>query len=166
MLDSTKKKIQSSKVNAIVQIALIFVALVVYVIVQFAVGKEKLGFAPVCMLFIVYFLGAFLFGIVSGVITRSGIAVVFGGISGVIGLEILLFCVAGAKYWYVWVLIGLVTIILTFALTFLLKSDKLVVEFDNQEGSGRKTYEERCAEKAAMPKPEEKPLPEIKSFKD
>lgn len=166
MLNSTEKKIKSTKINAIVQIALVAVALIVYLIVQFAVGKEALGFAPVCMLFIVYFLGAFLYGVVLGLMTRSGISVVFGGVSGVIGLEFLLFCVANAKYWYVWILIGLVMLIMIFALTFFLKSDKLAIEFDNAKDSGRKTYDERMAEKAAMPKPEEKPLPEIKSFKD
>lgn len=169
MLESTKKKITSSKINSVAQIILLAISLITYLIVQFAVGKEALGFSPIWMLFIVYFLGSFLFYVVTGVIFKRAVSLVFGGISGTLGLEILLFCVAGGKYWFVWVLIGLIILAITFALTFFLKADKLAVEFDNAPDAERKTYEQRTLEKAEAEsngEKEEKPLPEIKSFKD
>lgn len=169
MLESTKKKITSSKINSVAQIILLAISLIMYLIVQFAVGKEALGFSPIWMLFIVYFLGSFLFYVVTGVIFKRAVSLVFGGISGTLGLEILLFCVAGGKYWFVWVLIGLIILAITFALTFFLKADKLAVEFDNAPDAERKTYEQRTLEKAEAEsngEKEEKPLPEIKSFKD
>lgn len=169
MLESTKKKILSSKINSVAQIVLVTVALITYLILQFAVGKEALGFAPIWMLFTVYFFGSFLFYVVTGVIFKKAVSLVFGGISGTIGLEILLFCVAGGKYWFVWVLIGLIILAITFALTFFLKADKLAIEFDNAEDAQRKTYDQRLEEKAkaeSEAKKEEKPLPEIKSFKE
>lgn len=169
MLESTKKKITSSKINSVAQIILLAISLITYLIVQFAVGKEALGFSPIWMLFIVYFLGSFLFYVVTGVIFKRAVSLVFGGISGTLGLEILLFCVAGGKYWFVWVLIGLIILAITFALTFFLKADKLAVEFDNAPDAERKTYEQRTLEKAEAEsngEKEGKPLPEIKSFKD
>lgn len=166
MLNSTKGKIKMTKTALLSQIITLFVTLVVFLVVQLAVGKETLGFAPVWMLFIVYFLGTFAFALPVGIFKKSALAIVAGGISGVLGLEILLFCVADIKFWYVWIVIGLVLLILVFVLTFFLKSDTLTVEFDNQPDSGRKTYAERKAEKKNEPKKEEKPLPEIKSFKD
>lgn len=168
MLQSTKKKIKSYKMTVLSQIITIAVALTVYLIMQFAVGSEKLGFEPIWMLFIVYFLGTFLFGFITGLITKSAAAFVFGSVSGVIGLEILLFSAADKKYWYVWVVIGVVLLVLLFVSTFFLKSDKLVVEFDNQPDSARKTYAEKKAEGAYSENKdeEEKPLPEVKSFKD
>lgn len=169
MLESTKKKITSSKINSVAQIILLAISLITYLIMQFAVGKEALGFSPIWMLFMVYFLGSFLFYVVTGVISKKAVSLVFGGISGTLGLEILLFCVAGGKYWFVWVLIGLIILAITFALTFFLKADKLAIEFDNAPEAQRKTYEQRTLEKAEaekVAKDEEKPLPEIKSFKD
>lgn len=169
MLESTKKKITSSKINSVAQIILLAVSLITYLIVQFAVGKEALGFSPIWMLFTVYFLGSFLFYVVTGVIFKKAVSLVFGGITGTIGLEILLFCVAGGKYWFVWVLIGLIILAITFALTFFLKADKLAIEFDNAEDAPRKSYDQRTRGKAEAEnktEKEEKPLPEIKSFKD
>lgn len=169
MLESAKKKIAGSKINSVVQIILLAVSLITYLIMQFAVGKEALGFAPIWMLFIVYFLVSFIFYGVTGVISKKAVSLVFGGISGTVGLEILLFCVAGSKYWFVWVLIGLIILAITFALTFFLKADKLAIEFDNAPDAGRKTYEQRIEDNVkaeSEDKKEEKPLPEIKSFKD
>lgn len=166
MFNSTKQKIKMTKTALLSQIITLFVALVAFLIVQLAVGKENLGFAPIWMLFIVYFLGTFAFALPVGLIKKSALAIVAGGISGVFGLEILLFCVADIRFWYVWIVIGLVLLILVFVLTFFLKADALTVEFDNQPDSGRKTYAERKAEKLNAPEKEEKPLPEVKSFKD
>lgn len=166
MLNSTKQKIKMTKTALLSQVITIFIALVAFLIVQFAVGYDKLGFAPIWMFFIVYFLGTFAFALPCGIVKKSALAVIAGGVSGVLGLEVLLFSVANAKFWYVWIVIGLVALILVFVLTFFLKTDTLTVEFDNQEDSGRKTYAERKAEKENAPATEEKPLPEIKSFKD
>lgn len=166
MLESTKKKIKITKTIALAHIGILLISLVAFLICQFAVG-DKLGFPPIWMLFIVLGFGEFLFGFVGGLITKSPLSIILGGISGVIGLEILLFCAANIKYWYVWIIIGLVMLIAIFCLTFFIKSDALVVEFDNQPDSGRKTYKERLAEREEQKKnQEEKPLPEIKSFKD
>lgn len=167
MLDSTKKKIKSRKLVSLVQAGLVALSLITYVIFQFAVGKESLGFSPIWMIFIVYFLGSALFYLTTGVLVRSAVSLVYGGITCVLGLEILLFCLVGGKYWYAFLLIGVLILAIVFAMTFFLKADKLAVEFDNAPDSGRKTYAEKSAEKEENSTKKEEPvLPEIKSLKD
>lgn len=167
MLNSTKKAIKSRKITALVQALLCAVALIVYVIFQFAIGKDNLGFSPIWMIFIVYFLGSAGFYLTAGILVKSAVSLIYGGISCVLGTEILLFCLIGGKYWYAFLLIGVLILAIVFALTFYLKSDKLVVEFDNAPDSERKTYAERTDEvKEESSQKEETSLPEIKSFKD
>ena len=67
MLDSTKKKINNTKIVTFAQMILIVVALATWLILKFTVGKEGLGFQPFTMLLIVYFMGAGLFNIIFGI---------------------------------------------------------------------------------------------------
>ncbi len=166
MLESTENKIKSRKIYMIVQIAAIAIALATWLIVQFAVGKEKLGFAPIFMLFIVYFLASGVVSLVLALIGKSTHLMVTGGIEAVIGLEFLLFCVCNKKFWWVYIMIGLIVLGIIFLATFATKAKTLEIEFDNAEDKERKTYAERKAEKEAFPEEEEQVLPEIKSFKD
>lgn len=145
-MTTTNEKSKSIKINALFQMILLAVSLTVYLIFQFAVGKDVLGFLPVCTLFITYFLGSFLYGFIVGVIKRSLVGILFGGISGIIGLEILLFAAAGAKYWYVWIIVGVIVAIIMLAMLVFVKSDKLAIKYDNAPETGRKTYAEKKAE--------------------
>lgn len=142
----TNEKSKSIKINALFQMIMLAVSLAVYLICQFAVGKDVLGFLPVCTLFITYFLGSFLYGFIGGVIKRSLVGILLGGISGIIGLEILLFAAAGAKFWYVWIIVGVIVAVITLAMATFVKSDKLAIKFDNAPETGRKTYVEKKAE--------------------
>ncbi len=158
----SEKKISANKINGISQLILVGLALIGFLIAQFAVGKEKLGFAPIWMLFMVYFVGGFLLGITTGLIKGSALSVLFGGVSGVIGLEIILFCVANIKYWYVWIVIGLVLLVMVFIAIYVMKSDKLAIEFDNRKHDLKKT----AAKETGKAEKKEEELPQIKSFKD
>lgn len=145
-MTKTNEKSKSIKINALFQMIMLAVSLTVYLIFQFAVGKDVLGFLPVCMLFITYFLGSFLYGFIGGVIKRSLVGILLGGISGIIGLEILLFAAAGAKFWYVWIIVGVIVAVITLAMATFVKSDKLAIKFDNAPETGRKTYAEKKSE--------------------
>ncbi len=155
------KKLTDNKITGLAQLILVFLSLIGFLIAQFAVGKDALGFAPIWMLFIIYFVLEFVLGITLGFIKRSSLSLLFGGISGVVGLEIILFCVANIKYWYVWIVIGLVLLVMTFIGVYVMSSDKLAVKFDNEKHDLNKA----SAKEDAIPK-EEKELPKIKSFKD
>lgn len=171
MLESTKNKIKSRKIVSLAQITIIILSLIGFLICQFAVGKDNLGFAPIWMLFIISFLGNFVFYFVSGIIKKSVISIMAGGVSGVVGLEIILFLVANIKYWYVWVVIGLLLFVILFVSTFFFKAESLEIEYDNAPDSGRKSYAEKMAEKTAEKNnaknnTDKEVSPEIKSFKD
>lgn len=164
----SEKKISANKISGLSQLILVGLSLIGFLIAQFAVGKEKLGFAPIWMLFMVYFVGGFILGLTTGLVKRSALSVFFGGISGVIGLEIILFCVANIKYWYVWIVIGLVLLVMVFIAVYVMKSDKLTIEFDNRKHDLKKAAaeKEKTEKLKAEGKEEKEELPEIKSFKD
>ena len=166
MLDSTKKKINNTKIVTFAQMILIVVALATWLILKFTVGKEGLGFQPFTMLFIVYFMGAGLFNIIFGIVTKNKLMIRIGGVLLVIGLEFLFFAVAPGKYWWLYILVGIVLLVVLAISTFAMHAEQVEIEFDNQPDAPRKTYWERKAEEAKAEPEEEKPLPEIKSFKD
>ena len=168
MLKSTQKNAKNVKIYILAQIVIMALALIGFLICQFAVTKEKLGFAPILMLFIIYFAGAGLFCLTAGIMQKRPLSIIFGGVSLVVGLEIVFFAAADIRYWYIWIVIGLVLIIIACLAVFLsLKPTQITTEFDNQEDSQRKTYQERREELKKQAEEKEEPqLPEIKSFKD
>lgn len=172
MFESTERKSNSRRLKTLVITAALVLALAAWLVCQFAVGKEKLGFSPIWMLFIVFFLGAGLFNFVYGILKKNAVDFVLGGAASVCGLTILLLCLLGA-FWWVAFVVAVVLIVALVLSTFLLKAPVVeqTMEFDNAEDAGRKSYEERKAEleerKAAERKAEaDEVLPEIKSFKD
>ncbi len=168
MLKSTQKNAKNVKIYILAQIVIMALALIGFLICQFAVTKEKLGFVPILMLFIIYFAGAGLFYLTAGIMQKRPLSIIFGGVSLVVGLEIVFFAAADIRYWYIWIVIGLVLIIIACLAVFLsLKPTQITTEFDNQEDSQRKTYQERREELKKQAEEKEEPeLPEIKSFKD
>ena len=171
MLESTVQKTNARKIKVISLVAALVVALAAWLICQFAVGKDNLGFAPVWMLFIVFFLGSGLFNLVYGIVKRTAIETGLGGASAVIGLTILLICLK--IEWWIALIIAVVLLAVLFFSLFFVKSSTIeqAMEFDNAADAGRKSYAERKTEteerKEAERKAEqEQELPEIKSFKD
>ena len=171
MLESTKKRISTRKINSFVLVGALVVALATWLICQFAVGAEKLGFAPIFMLFIVFFLGAGLVNFVLGIFWKSAISITLGGISAIIGLTILLICLLDD--WWIAPIVAIVLIVALMIATFAVKAPVIEksMEFDNDADMDRKSYEERKAETEARKDAERKAdaeaeLPEIKSFKD
>ena len=171
MLESTVQKSKSRKIKVIALVAALVVALIAWLICQFAVGKDNLGFAPAWMLPIVLFLGAGLFNFVYGLIKKTAIEISFGGVVAVVGLAILLICLK--IEWWIALVIALVLILAIFFSMFLIKSTTIEqsMEFDNAADAGRKSYADRKAETEARKEEERKAeqeqgLPEIKSFKE
>jgi|GEM_PF-2260839 len=171
MRESTKARVKITRIRLVGLIICTVLALATFLIVQFAVGKEKLGFAPVWMLFIVGFMSAGLLLLALSIRGARSLSLVVGGVSFVLGLAILLFCLQKYIPWFVTVIIVVALLLVLFLLAFVFKAPSLALEFDNDKDSGRKTYKERKDEEAARRQAEreaekEKPLPEIKSFKD
>lgn len=171
MLESTVQKSKGRKIKVISLVVALVVALAAWLICQFAVGKENLGFAPAWMLLIVFFLGAGLFNLVYGIIKRTAIEISLGGAAAIIGLAVLLGCLK--IQWWIALVIAIVLLLTLFLSLFFVKSSTIeqTMEFDNAADAGRKSYAERKAEneerKEAERKAEqEQELPEIKSFKD
>ncbi len=145
-------------------IALIVLSVVVWLICQFAVGSDKLGFPAILSLFFTFFLTFGVFYIVFALVKKSSYTFASGGVSFVVGL---IFLFAALKfYWWVILVLTIALLSITALATVALKAPELHIQFDNQEGSGHKTYAEKKAEEAAKEKEPEEELPKLKSFKD
>ena len=169
MRNETKVAAKKTRVRLIGIIICFVIALATYLILQFTVTKEQLGFAPIWMLFIVLFMSVGLFLLVMSAIGKRTLWFVSGGGSFIIGLAILMFCLHKYIPWFVTLIILAVLLIIMFLLTFTIKAPDLKIEYDNGAGSERKSYEERKAEQDAKREAErqaekEKPLPTIQSF--
>ena len=79
MRNETKVAAKKSRVQLIGVIASIIVAVATYLIVRFAVGKEKLGFAPIWMLFIVFFMLTGIIFLVLTALHKRTLTMVGGG---------------------------------------------------------------------------------------
>lgn len=170
MRSQTKLAVNKTRVKLIGAIVALVLALGGFLICQLAVGKEKLGFPPFMMLFIVFFLSFGIIYLVLSAIFKRTITMVVGGGSFIVGLAILLLCLSPIVKWYVTLIIVVVLVLILFLLTFVTKAPKLAVEYDNGDGSGRKPYAERAKEteeRRAREAEENKATarPEIKSFK-
>ena len=171
MRNETKKVINQTRARLLCTIISVILAFAAYLICRLAVGKEKLGFPPFLMLFIVFFLSMGICYIVLSLIHKSKFTFVAGGGCFIIGAAFLMFCLYAVISWYITVITLLVMIAILFLLTFFVATPMLTIEYDNGPGSGRKPYAERKAEQEAEREEkkrneEEKPMPEIKSFKD
>ena len=169
MRTETKVAAKKTQVKLIGIIICFVLALATYLILQFTVTKEQLGFSQIWMLFIVLFMSTGLFLLVMSAIQRRTLWFVSGGGSFIIGLAILLFCLHRHIPWFVTIIIIVVLLIIMFLLTFTIKAPDLKIEYDNGPGSDRKPYEERKAEADAKREAErraekEKPLPTVQSF--
>ncbi len=165
MLESTAKKVKNTRLYTIGFIVSLLLSLVLFLVMQFAVGKEKLGFAPILSLFFGIFILSGLFFITVALLKRRTLVLVFGGGIFLLGLLILLLCLK--VLWWVVLIVFLVLLIALFLSTFITKAPQLALEFDNAPDSDRPSFEERQAQKDKEDaEKQEKPLPEIKSFKD
>ena len=170
MRTETKVAANKARVQLICLIVSVIVAVTTFIILQLAVGKEKLGFAPIWMLFIVFFMLLGASFLVLSALHRRTLIMVSGGASFIIGLAILMFCLNKYIPWFITIIVILALIVILFVLTFVVKAPALAVEFDNGPGSGRESYETRRAEAEARRVAEReaeasKPLPVIQSFK-
>lgn len=129
MSNKAKKQINAIKLNALVQIIAILCALTTYLICQLAVGQYRLGFAPIWTLFIGYFSAVFICQIPVTVITKSILSYLYCCFSGIIGIEILCFCVV-LRYWLLWLICGVGLTVLTLVVMTFLKADKFLIQFD------------------------------------
>lgn len=165
MLESTKKTVTHAKLMLIATIAILVLSVSLWLILQFAVGSEKLGFPALLSLFIAFFVCEGFFCIQIGIFKKKAYVFAGGSILFVIGL--LFTFIATKLLWWVALIICIAALIVAFFGTMLIKAPELAVEMDNAEGSGHKTYFERKAEEEAEKKDEEPvELPQIKSFKD
>ena len=145
-------------------------ALAAFLIAEFAVGAAKLGFAPILLGFIVFFFALALdFGIFA-LIAKSALYFLFCGGSLWIGLAFLLFTLIAFIPWYVTVLVLLVVAFVVFVMTFVSRAKTLEIDYSSNDPQ-RKPYAERQAEAAAkrqreLEEEKNKPLPEVKSFKE
>ena len=169
MRKETKAAAKKTQVKLIGIIICFVLALATYLILQFTVTREQLGFTQIWMLFIVLFMSIGLFLLTLSALQKRTLLFVSGGGSFIIGLAILLFCLHKYIPWFVTIIIIIVLLIIMFLLTFTIKAPDLKIEYDNGPGSDRKSYEERKAEADAKREAErqaekEKPLPTIQSF--
>lgn len=169
MRNETKIASRKTRVKLIGIIACVVIALATYLVLQFTVTPEQLGFNQIWMLFIVLFMSIGLFLLVLSVLQKRTLFTVAGGGSFIIGLATLLFCLHKYVPWFVTIIIILALLAILFLLTFLIKTPSLAIEYDNGAGSERGSYKERkeqadmrrAAERAAE---NEKPMPAVKSF--
>ncbi len=165
MLESTRQKVKNTRLYLVGFIVSLLLSLTLFLILQFAVGKEELGFAPIFSLFFGTLLLSGLFFIILSLTKKRTFLLATGGGLFLFGLLILLLCLK-----VLWWVVLIICLVLTFALflsTFITKAPQLVLEFDNAPDVERLPYEERLAQKKKEEaEKEQKPLPEIKSFKD
>lgn len=169
MRNSTKQTAKNTRIRMLMLIISAVLGLAAFLICEFAVGKEKLGFAPIFMLFIVYFMLVGVEYLVYSLIKKRTLMFSVGGLSLLVGAFILMLCLKAM--WYVVLAITIVLCMVIFFSVFLFKAPETTLEFDNGEDSQRKPYEERKAEleaknAAELEAEKNKELPEIKSFKD
>ncbi len=169
MREATKKKAKYTRVRLLMLILSTVLALTAFLICEFAVGKEDLGFSPFFMLFIVFFMCVGLGYLIYAFIRKSTLVFSIGGLSFIAGAFILMLCLH--LIWYVVLVVTLALCAVVFFSVFLFKAPETTLEFDNGEGSDRKPYEQRKAEEdeqraIQLATEKEKELPQIKSFKD
>lgn len=145
-------------------IVVLVVAVISWVICQFAVGSQKLNFPAILILFTVLFFGAGIVLIAFGVIEKSTAGVGFGSLSAVIGLVFLLSALR--VLWYVTLIIAIALLVIAFLCLFLLRAKGLQIDFDNKRDD-YKPYSQRKMENAEKSETDtEKELPKLKSFGD
>lgn len=168
MNNKTAEKVKTTKIRLFLVIISLVLSLAAYLVCQFAIGKEKLGFSPVFMLFIVFFMLDGAEYLVFSAVKKSTFAFAMGGLSLIAGTLILLLCLK--VVWYAVLISAIVLCAVVFFSVFLFRTPELTQEFDNGDGSERADYEVRKAEKQAQKQAEllreQDDLPEIKSFKD
>lgn len=168
MREETKKRARNTRITLLLLIISLLLSLTAFLVCEFAVGNDKLGFSPIFMLFIVFFMTLGLEYIGYAIVKKTMFIFSVGGLSLVVGAFILLLCLH--VKWYVVLISAIVMCIVVFFSVFLFKAPETTLEFDNGEGSERKPYEQRKAEaaeqKAAELENEKQGLPQIKSFKD
>lgn len=161
---SAQKSASATRILLVGVILIIVVAMTSWLICQFAVGSEKLGFPAILILFTVLFMGIGLYQLSFAVFAKRALMLMFGTIFSVIGL-IFLLAIFSVQWWVI-LLISIALLVIGAIGVYAMKAPKLAIEYDNSPESERKTYAEKKSEEAGKPKEEEKPLPEIKSFKD
>ena len=158
-----KDRSKTTKLTLILLAVSTLLSGIVWLILQFAIGSEKLGFPAVLSLFFTLFL---LYGLVflyDALVKKSVATSILTAFSFMLGILFVL--IACKVLWWVILIICLLVLIACSFLIMGVMTKKTTIQFDNSEGSGYKTYAERKAEKD---KEEEEitELPEIKSFKD
>ncbi len=139
MLDSPKKA-NLFIVKLIASIVVIVIAVATYLICQFAIGSEKLGFPGA---FILPIVAGFGFGVVSlifGVINKSTSDLCFGTLWFIVGVVFLLWALK--VYWYVNLIIAIALLAIGFLLAFVMRAKSLVIKFDNAEHEQKKLEKE------------------------
>ncbi len=169
MREATKKRAKNTRVRLLMLIISTLLALTAFLVCEFAVGKEDLGFSPFFMLFIVFFMSVGIGYLVYALVKKSTLIFSIGGLSLIAGSFILMLCLH--LIWYVVLIVTLALCLIVFFSVFLFKTPETTLEFDNGEGSERKPYEQRKAEEdeqraTRLATEKDKELPEIKSFKE
>lgn len=147
MRESTKAAVMATRIKIAAFIVSLMLAFATFMICRFAVGGEKLGFAPILTLFIGFFLSFGLFFVIIAIVTRSALTFLAGGIGLFIGTAFLMFSMIAVIPWFVTVIVLLIMAPSIFGVVYMMKAPVLALEFDNGPDSGRKTYAERKAEK-------------------
>ena len=145
-------------------------ALAAFLIAHFAITQEKLGFAPILLMFMVFFFAlAVDFGIFA-LIAKSTLYFVFCGGAAWVGLAFLLFTLIAYIPWYITILVLLVLAFVVFVLVFAFRAKTLEIDYSSNDPQ-RKPYAVRQAEaegkrRQQLEEEKNKPLPEVKSFKE
>lgn len=139
MLDSPKKT-NLFIVKLIASIVIIVITVATYLICQFAIGSEKLGFSGAFILPIVAGFGFGAVSLILGVINKSTSDLCFGTLWFIVGVVFLLWALK--VYWYVNLIIAIALLAIGFLLAFVMRAKSLAIKFDNAEHEQKKLEKE------------------------
>lgn len=163
MRESTKKSANFGRFVAIMLAVIVVLSVALWLVGQYGIGSEKLGFRAILILFACLFGLSGIFLTIVGIFKRSGSTLFFGGPSLMIGFIFLMkmFKVPNLAI----VIISIAILVITFIAIYVFKAPQLIVETDNDPEAGHKTYAERQKE-ALDTKEKTEELPQLKTFKD
>ncbi len=165
MAENTKKRIFATRLTLIMLAVSTVVSFIAWLIFQFGIGSEKLGFPAILTLLIGFFFTYSISFIVDVIMKKSVASTFLAFICFYFGLMFLLIALKVKAF--VILILGGVFAILALLTPLIFKTNFFVLKFDNAEEVERKTYEERKAEKEEAEKNQaEEEMPTLKTFKD
>ncbi len=164
MKQTTNKRLSNTRLTLILCAISVVLSFVIWVIFQFAVGAEKLGFYPILTLFIALFFFLAVSFVVDVITKRSVASTFLAFICGYLSIMFLLLALKAKAILII--VLGCVFVILALLTPMIFKAKYFTISFDNAPEKERLTYDEKKEIEKTEPQLEEEELPKLKSFKD